>query len=74
MLSRVYEMVAQPLGRGGFISPFDLLVALHFLKRYATEDVSVILFDIAGKTWKQLRDNALVALYLRLPDVFRIPF
>jgi len=68
MLSRVYTIISQP-GEGEPISPFDLLVGLHFLKKYETEDVTCVLFDISGKTWKEKRDAALVALYLRLPEV-----
>jgi hypothetical protein len=51
------------------ISPLDLLIGLHFLKIYATENVSCVFFHIAGKTWKKRRDSSIVAIYLRLPDV-----
>jgi hypothetical protein len=69
MLSRVYWLISQPGGRGEFVAPMDLLIALHFVKKYETEDISCILFRISGKTWKSHRDAALVALYLRLPEV-----
>jgi hypothetical protein len=69
MLSRVYWLISQPGGRGKFVAPMDLLIALHFVKKYETEDISCILFHISGKTWKSHLDAALVALYLRLPEV-----
>lgn len=52
-----------------FISPFDVLVALNFLKVYNTEYPSAHFFDISTHTYQSKRDAALVALYFRLPDV-----
>ena len=51
MLSRIYNILSShPHRPQKSISPTGLLVALHFLKLYETEDVSRIFFRISGKT------------------------
>ena len=50
--------------------PVDhLLLALHFLRVYPTEDTGAPFFRITGKTYKKRRDHALLLLHRNLPPV-----
>ena len=51
-----------------------LMMALHFLKVYSTEDVGALTFKVTRNTWRVNVNSGLLALNSCLPKVFLINY
>jgi hypothetical protein len=66
MMTHVCSVI---LLEGGLLQPKDLLLALHFIRLYQTEEVGSTYFSLSAKTYRSRRNEAFTTLFRFLPDV-----